>query len=78
MIVGLAYSKPGVIVVTHVARVSGRLGLTANKDPRRSRRTWKGGAHALVDGIFLLAILHGRYLCKARKPDCPRCSLRET
>ena len=35
MIVGLAYNKPGIIVDTHVARVSGRLGLTANKDPEK-------------------------------------------
>ena len=35
MIVGLAYGKPAIIVDTHVARVSGRIGLTKNKRPER-------------------------------------------
>lgn len=78
MIVGLAYSKPGVIVDTHVARVSGRLGLTANKDPEKIEADLRKVVPMPWWMAFsLLAILHGRYLCKARKPDCPRCSLRE-
>ncbi|OPY02095.1 MAG: Ultraviolet N-glycosylase/AP lyase [Syntrophorhabdus sp. PtaB.Bin184] len=78
MIVGLAYSKPGVIVDTHVARVSVRLGLTANRDPGKIEVDLKRVVPMPWWMAFsLLAILHGRYLCKARKPDCPRCSLRE-
>ncbi len=78
MIVGLAYSKPGVIVDTHVARVSGRLGLTANKDPDRIEADLRQTVPMPWWMAFsLLAILHGRYLCKAKKPDCPRCLMRE-
>lgn len=78
MIVGLAYNKPGVIVDTHVARVAGRLGLTANKDPGKIEADLREAVPMPWWMAFsLLAILHGRYLCKARKPDCPRCSLHE-
>lgn len=78
MIVGLAYSKPGVIVDTHVARVAGRLGLTANKDPEKIELDLKREvAMPWWMAFSLLAILHGRYVCKAKKPDCPRCLLRE-
>lgn len=78
MIVGLAYNKPGVIVDTHVARVAGRLGLTANKDPGKIEADLRETVPMPWWMAFsLLAILHGRYLCKARKPDCPRCSLHE-
>jgi len=78
MIVGLAYSKPGVIVDTHVARVAERLGLTANRDPEKIEVDLKKTvAMPWWMAFSLLAILHGRYLCRAKKPDCPRCLLRE-
>jgi len=78
MIVGLAYNKPGVIVDTHVARVAGRLGLTANKDPEKIEADLKEAVPMPWWMAFsLLAILHGRYLCKAKQPDCPRCLMRE-
>ncbi len=78
MIVGLAYSKPGVIVDTHVARVAQRLGLTSAKDPEKIERDLKTEVPMPWWMAFsLLAILHGRYICKAKKPDCPRCLLRE-
>jgi endonuclease III len=78
MIVGLAYNKPGVIVDTHVARVSQRIGLTANKDPEKIEMD----VRSLVPQsswmpFSLLMIVHGRYICKAKKPDCLRCLLRE-
>jgi len=78
MIVGLAYSKPGVIVDTHVARFAQRLGLTSAKDPEKIERDVKTQVPMPWWMAFsLLAILHGRYICKAKKPDCPRCLLRE-
>lgn len=78
MIVGLAYSKPGVIVDTHVARVAQRLGLTSVKDPEKIEHDVKTQVPMPWWMAFsLLAILHGRYICKAKKPDCPRCLLRE-
>lgn len=78
MIVGLAYSKPGVIVDTHVARVAQRLGLTSAKNPEKIESDLKTQVSMPWWMAFsLLAILHGRYICKAKKPDCPRCLLRE-
>lgn len=78
MIVGLAYNKPGIIVDTHVARVSGRIGLTANKDPEKIEADLRSATPVGSWMPFsLLMIIHGRYICKAKKPDCPRCLLRE-
>jgi endonuclease-3 len=78
MIVGLAYGKPAMIVDTHMIRVSGRIGLTAEKDPEKIEKDLEALApkHAWT-AFSLLMILHGRYVCKARKPECPRCLLRE-
>ncbi len=78
MIVGLAYNKPGVIVDTHVARVSQRIGLTANKDPGKIEMDLRSLVPVPSWMPFsLLMIVHGRYICTAKKPDCPRCLLRE-
>jgi len=78
MIVGLSYNKPGIIVDTHVARVSGRIGLSGNKDPEKIEIDLKSLVPMLSWMPFsLLMIIHGRYICKAKKPDCPRCLLRE-
>jgi endonuclease III len=68
----------GIVVDTHVRRVSGRLGLTQNKDPEKierdlmkivPERDWTVFSHLLI--------LHGRRTCKARKPDCPNCALND-
>jgi endonuclease-3 len=78
MIVGLAYGRPALIVDTHVTRVSGRLGLTENKDPERIEKDLAGLVPKKDWTAFsLLMILHGRYVCKAKKPECPRCALKE-
>lgn len=74
MIVGLAYRMPAVIVDAHVARVSKRLGLTRNEDPEKIEVDLKGMVDELQwTDLSLLVILHGRYVCKARRPDCQRC-----
>jgi endonuclease-3 len=78
MIVGLAYGKPAMIVDTHMIRVSGRIGLTAEKDPEKIEKDLEALVREAAWTVFsLLMILHGRYMCKARKPECPRCLLRE-
>ena len=68
----------GIVVDTHVRRVSGRLGLTENKDPVKieqdlmkvvPQEDWTVFSHLLI--------LHGRRTCKARKPDCPNCILND-
>jgi len=79
VVLGNAFNKPvGVVVDTHVARVSGRLGLTAHDDPVRieqdlmallPQKEWTKFAHRLI--------LHGREVCVARKPKCGECSLND-
>jgi endonuclease-3 len=68
----------GIVVDTHVRRVSGRLGLTENTDPVKIEQDlmevipeedWTVFSHLLI--------LHGRRTCKARKPDCPNCTLND-
>jgi endonuclease III len=76
MIVGLSYGVPAIIVDTHVIRVAGRIGFTNNDDPMKIEEDLKRitPEKAWTD-LSLLLILHGRYLCKARKPECERCLL---
>jgi endonuclease III len=68
----------GIVVDTHVRRVSNRLGLTEESDPERIERDLlrvvpEGGRTVFSH----LLILHGRRVCKARKPDCPNCVLND-
>ena len=77
VVLGSFFGKPeGVVVDTHVRRLSGRLGLTESSDPVRierdlmellPREEWIGFSHRLV--------WHGRRVCKARKPRCSDCIL---
>jgi endonuclease-3 len=74
-----AFRKPvGIVVDTHVARVSGRLGLTANSDPVKIEedlmklippREWTTFSHRMI--------AHGRTICIARKPKCSECRLND-
>ncbi len=68
----------GIVVDTHVRRVSTRLGLTEERDPEKIERDLlqlvsEGGRTVFSH----LLILHGRRVCKARKPDCPNCVLND-
>ncbi len=78
MIVGLAYGKPAIVVDTHMIRVSRRIGLTKNTDPEKIEMDLRRivPQPAWTD-FSLLMVLHGRYLCKAKKPECERCLLRK-
>ncbi len=68
----------GVVVDTHVRRVSNRLGLTEEKDPEKIERELLRVVSKEDRTIFShLLILHGRRVCKARKPDCPGCVLND-
>jgi endonuclease-3 len=79
VVLGNAFgSNEGIVVDTHVRRVSGRLGLTESSDPVKveqelmrlvPERDWTIFSHLLI--------LHGRRTCKARKPDCPNCILND-
>jgi endonuclease III len=68
----------GVVVDTHVRRVSGRLGLTGEKDPEKIERDLLQVVPEGERTLFShLLIFHGRRVCKARKPDCPNCVLND-
>ncbi len=68
----------GVVVDTHVRRVSTRLGLTGETDPEKIERDLlelvPEGERALFSHLLTF---HGRRVCKARKPDCPNCALND-
>jgi endonuclease-3 len=68
----------GVVVDTHVRRVSNRLGLTEEKDPEKIEQDLLRLVPEGDRTIFShLLIFHGRRVCKARKPDCPGCVLND-
>ncbi len=66
----------GIVVDTHVKRLSQRLGLTQEKSPEKIEKELMTliPAEAWIDIAHLL-IFHGRRVCTARKPDCANCSL---
>jgi endonuclease-3 len=74
VILNTAFGEPAIAVDTHIFRVANRTGLAPGKDVRAvedelvrvTPDEFKHNAHHWL-------ILHGRYVCKARKPDCPRC-----
>ena len=68
----------GIVVDTHVRRVSGRLGLTESRDPVQIEQDLMEVVPQDDRTIFShLLIFHGRRTCKARKPDCPNCVLND-
>lgn len=79
VMLSVVWNKAAMAVDTHVFRVSNRIGLTRNsKTPLATERTL---VRYIPDELLPKAhhwlILHGRYVCKARKPDCPNCVIRE-
>jgi endonuclease III len=78
VVMGVAFQEAAIAVDTHVFRVSHRLGLTLGKTPREveddlealaPRDKWRHVSHWLI--------LHGRQICKAPTPLCPRCPVNE-
>jgi len=78
VVLNTAFGEPTIAVDTHIFRVSNRTGLAPGKDVRAVEDKlvqvipdeFKMDAHHWL-------ILHGRYVCKARKPDCPQCVIRD-
>ena len=79
VVLGNAFgTNEGIVVDTHVRRVSGRLGLTKNRDPAKIEQDLMQFVPKDDWTIFShLLILHGRRICKSRKPDCPNCTLND-
>lgn len=77
VMLAVVWNKAAMAVDTHVFRVSNRLGLTRNsKTPLSTEKTlMKHIPEEIVPKAHHWLILHGRYVCKARKPDCLNCGL---
>ncbi|MDD4188890.1 MAG: endonuclease III [Eubacteriales bacterium] len=78
VVLGELFDIPGIVVDTHVIRLSNRLGLTDKADPEKiefelmellPKEKWNKFCHQLI--------LHGRSICNARKPKCEICELRK-
>jgi endonuclease-3 len=78
VILNVAFGEPTIAVDTHIFRVANRTGLAPGKDPREVEdKLLKVVPEAYRRHAHHWLILHGRYVCKARKPDCPRCPIRD-
>lgn len=78
VVLNIAFRQPTIAVDTHLFRVANRTGLAPGDNPLAVET----GLLKVVPDQYLLhahhwLILHGRYICKARKPDCWRCIIRE-
>ncbi len=78
VVLNIAFGEPAMAVDTHIFRLGNRTGLAPGKNPREvedalvahiPRRFMRYAHHWLI--------LHGRYVCKARAPDCPNCIVRD-
>lgn len=78
LVLGDIFGIPGIVVDTHAARLSNRIGLTSWKEPEKieydlmkviPRDKWTKFCHQLV--------YHGRAICNARKPRCEACTIRK-
>jgi endonuclease III len=78
VVLNVAFGEPTIAVDTHLFRVANRTGLAPGKNPlavelallERVPERFKRHAHHWL-------ILHGRYVCKARAPECPRCLIKD-
>ena len=78
VVLNIAFGEPTIAVDTHIFRVANRTGLAPGRNVAQVEekllkavpRPYRLHAHHWL-------ILHGRYVCKARKPDCPACIVRD-
>ena len=79
VVLGNAFSiDEGIVVDTHVRRLSNRLGFTTHEDPDKIERDLTQTVPREDWTIFShLLILHGRNICRSRKPDCENCILND-
>ncbi len=77
VIASIIYNKPVIAVDTHVFRVSRRIGLSDGENVEAVERDLTAGfAPELRGKAHHWLILHGRYVCTARKPKCPECGIK--
>ncbi len=78
VVLNSAFGEPTIAVDTHIFRIGNRIGLAPGKTPAEV----EAALEKAVPAAFKLhahhwLILHGRYVCKARKPDCAHCLIRD-
>ena len=78
VILNTAFGEPTIAVDTHIFRVANRTGIAPGKDVRAvETRLLKVVPEEFKPDAHHWLILHGRYVCKARTPDCPKCLIRD-
>jgi len=78
VILNTAFGHPTIAVDTHIFRVANRTGIAPGKDVREvEEKLLKFVPEKFRRNAHHWLILHGRYVCKARKPDCPACAIRD-
>ena len=78
VVLNTAFGEPTIAVDTHIFRVSNRTGLAPGKTVRAVEdKLLKAVPPEYRQDAHHWLILHGRYVCKARKPDCPICVIRD-
>ena len=78
VILNIVFGEPTIAVDTHIFRLANRTGLAPGKDVGAvEKKLLKAVPAEFRQHAHHWLILHGRYVCKARKPDCPRCTIRD-
>jgi len=78
VVLNVAFGEPTIAVDTHIFRVGNRTGLAPGKTPDHvEAKLMKAVPEKYRQHAHHWLILHGRYICKARKPDCPSCLIRD-
>jgi len=78
VVLNTAFGQPTVAVDTHIFRVANRTGLAPGKDPLEvEQKLLKFTPEEFLKDAHHWLILHGRYVCLARKPGCPQCIIRD-
>ena len=78
VVLNTAFGEPTIAVDTHIFRVANRTGLARGKTPLQVElKLLKAVPRDYLQHAHHWLILHGRYTCKARKPNCPECIVRD-
>jgi endonuclease III len=78
VVLNVAFGEPTIAVDTHIFRVANRTGLAPGKTPEEvEAKLLKATPPEFLRHAHHWLILHGRYVCTARKPRCPQCAIRD-
>jgi len=78
VVLNIAFGEPTIAVDTHIFRVANRTGLAPGRDPQEvEEKLLKSTPEEFRMHAHHWLILHGRYVCTARKPKCPACPIRD-